>query len=1402
VPAEEVEEVQSALNSAEWALINKLKKDMSYYKASFKVKPILNCIDKINDTKYIAHFGYSNSLTNTKKIPVGPLNRFYPNPANRGQPTVFAKGTWNNKALVTFNGSLLIWGLDGNVAYATKSSKLCSKPPPKCPISCDDKNPCTADLCSASTGFKCVHKPLANGVSCSDGNACNGEEVCKGVVCKPGKPPVCQDGNSCTDNTCDPKMGCVFVPKPDGTQCPVSGNCGAGGACKAGQCTPNSPSCDDNNPCTADACGGAPACSLAITQNVYNGPAWWGTITFKNNGSSSVSSYKVEFDIPVGKNCTADYVPPGATLSPLTGSGSSAKTVSNHCIFTWASAPLAAGASRTFNYSTNTQSFTAASNVTASCLGGGCTHTPVPAGTTCSDGDFCNGAEVCNDTGQCKASSIPDCNDGNPCTVDSCQAAGGCGHVPGNNGGECTTAAGTPGKCEEGICQPGNNCPDDGNACTDEVIDPVTGACTHPPKTDDTPCNDGNLCTQSDVCKSGVCTGTVPVVCAGATACRSAGTCNPGTGLCQGGSPINEGGSCDDNNLCTNGDKCAAGQCVGAPVVCVGDQCHDAGTCDPATGLCFNPNKPNGTTCSDGLACTGPDTCTDGACEGDPVVCQASDSCHEAGVCVEETGGCTNPPSPDGKACSDSNACTQTDACNGGVCTGGNPVTCPGETQCTNAATCNPASGLCLNGTPKMDGTQCNDNLNCTSADACSAGVCTGMAKVCSASDQCHEAGTCVEATGACTNPASPDGKQCNDSVNCTTNDRCASGVCGGSAVVCPPPADACHLQGTCQEATGQCSTPNAPDGTSCSDGLNCTTGDRCTSGACGGAPVVCGSPPACRLAGVCQEGTGQCTFAEAPNGTACSDGNFCTQTDTCVSGACTGSNPVVCAAETQCTEAGVCNPASGACSNIKPKPPGTTCDDGLRCTSGDVCNAGNCGGTPLVCGTGLTCNEGTGTCDQLGACDACLQQHVVTGDCQARLGCADVTSGAADVALCTTLRDCMLTTGCWATDPLKCLCGTASEADCLDSQLANGACKAEVLAAVKTTDMAEAVALFYDFAVPAAHATQEMACAYGFCSENSSPPSTACPVVFCPDDGNPCTQEKVVNGVCTHPPAPDGVACNDNNACTQTDACSAGVCTGSNPVECGGASGCQLAGTCDPASGLCLGGGNKPNGSSCDDAKNCTTGDVCTDGVCGGSPVTCPAPTNTCQVAGTCVEATGLCSPPTNAPDGTTCSDGLTCTEPDQCTNGVCGGAPKVCPVDQVCSEPAGCAPTACGQCRQENIDNGNCDGTKMGCDKLADPTDRALCETLLTCMRTTNCWLEDPSKCLCGTAQDTACLTGANGVCKDEVFAATKAANGTDAGTRFYDNAFPSGFATQLIACEFGFCTPVADPPSDACP
>ena len=40
---------------------------------------------------------------------------------------------------------------------------------------------------------------------------CNGDEVCTAGICGAGDPLVCDDGDGCTANACDPAMGCRFV---------------------------------------------------------------------------------------------------------------------------------------------------------------------------------------------------------------------------------------------------------------------------------------------------------------------------------------------------------------------------------------------------------------------------------------------------------------------------------------------------------------------------------------------------------------------------------------------------------------------------------------------------------------------------------------------------------------------------------------------------------------------------------------------------------------------------------------------------------------------------------------------------------------------------------------------------------------------------------------------------------------------------------------------------------------------------------------------------------------------------------------------------------------------------------------------------------------------------------------
>lgn len=49
---------------------------------------------------------------------------------------------------------------------------------------------------------------------CDDKDACNGEETCLNALCLPGTPPVCSDDDPCTDNACDPLVGCTVDPVP------------------------------------------------------------------------------------------------------------------------------------------------------------------------------------------------------------------------------------------------------------------------------------------------------------------------------------------------------------------------------------------------------------------------------------------------------------------------------------------------------------------------------------------------------------------------------------------------------------------------------------------------------------------------------------------------------------------------------------------------------------------------------------------------------------------------------------------------------------------------------------------------------------------------------------------------------------------------------------------------------------------------------------------------------------------------------------------------------------------------------------------------------------------------------------------------------------------------------------
>jgi len=125
---------------------------------------------------------------------------------------------------------------------------------------CDDDNPCTDDSCDPEEG--CAHEN--NEDECDDGDACTTGDTCADGECVSGGPTPCDDGKFCTDDSCDPDIGCVYDPKAEDTPCDDGNQCTpelGGSSCKEGRCVGRETiDCNDLNPCTDDGCDPASGC--------------------------------------------------------------------------------------------------------------------------------------------------------------------------------------------------------------------------------------------------------------------------------------------------------------------------------------------------------------------------------------------------------------------------------------------------------------------------------------------------------------------------------------------------------------------------------------------------------------------------------------------------------------------------------------------------------------------------------------------------------------------------------------------------------------------------------------------------------------------------------------------------------------------------------------------------------------------------------------------------------------------------------------------------------------------------------------------------------------------------------------------------------------------------------------
>ncbi len=371
----------------------------------------------------------------------------------------------------------------------------------------------------------------------------------------------------------------------------------------------------------------------------------------------------------------------------------------------------------------------------------------------------------------------------------------------------------------------------------------------------------------------------------------------------------------------------------------------------------------------------------------DVVSCLIDSDCNDNNTCTDDTCiGNICQFSNNSSTCNDGLFCTDNDTCTGGICSG-TTIDCSAFADQCNDGVCDDVIDQCV-AQPKPNGSICSDGLFCTDNDICTGGVCiAGPARDCSgAGDQCN-LGVCDDVTDQCVAQPVDNGTACSDGLFCTDNDTCTGGLCTpGPALDCSAAGDQCNL-GVCDDVTDQCVAQPVDNGTACEDGFFCTDNDTCTGGVCYfGVLRDCSAAGDQCNDGVCDEGLGQCVAQQKANGTICSDGLFCTDNDTCAGGVCSGPARDCSAAGDQCNN-GVCDDVADQCV-AQPRPNGTICSDGLFCTDNDTCAGGVCSGPARDCSVaGDQCNFGV--CDDL--IDQCTAQPMDNGTiCDDGLFCTD----------------------------------------------------------------------------------------------------------------------------------------------------------------------------------------------------------------------------------------------------------------------------------------------------------------------------------------------------------------------------------------------------------------------------
>ena len=230
--------------------------------------------------------------------------------------------------------------------------------------------------------------------------------------------------------------------------------------------------------------------------------------------------------------------------------------------------------------------------------------------------------------------------------------------------------------CESGDCCDTSHCKFFGNTTVCgpalrpcDAVEYCTGSSKEcPPDRDVAPmtaCDDGNSCTQNDVCLYGECAGTFSCACTADNQCVTGNPCM--AGVCGSNNtcefvPRSVGAACNDRSGCTDNDACdGSGQCRGTPKDCS----HVSTGC--GVGVCLSLGAANS-------------SCRNVIRDAGEVCRNYTEYCDKAEVCTGDVDTC--PPDTG----SDCRVLGRT--CVSGLQYESMPATATSQRQCANATQC------------------------------------------------------------------------------------------------------------------------------------------------------------------------------------------------------------------------------------------------------------------------------------------------------------------------------------------------------------------------------------------------------------------------------------------------------------------------------------------------------------------------------------------------------------------------------------------------------------------------------------------------------------------------------------------------------------------------------------------